>query len=197
MNKTVGLAKLVCFGLVAVVSAGAHCSPTTECFKDIGARPILGVALGEQVRSDEAWPSCGGIDGVLPGATLDLHLVRHGEGFCEDGAAYRMDGIDGLPDVTLDPNRANYEFAFAVGDGDFSSSQSHGCRGTWGLEFGVGNDPPSTLPVSPLDGQQKTWFVTRDMTIAQAQFCSGIPQQSGSFYCKDTFAVTDVVEVAQ
>ena len=197
--KKIGLVRAACFALVAAVSAGAHCASTEQCFKDIGPRPTLRMTLGDPVRDDK-FPSCGGIDGITSGAVLTFHLVKRGDGMCEEGASLscrvdrRCPGRHARPDHRVSvPNRVSLPLRdwrrrllivpVERVPGELGTGARHRRRGAF---------PP---PTSPLDGSTP-WFVTRDMTIAQAQFCADASQSSGSLYCKDTFAVTSVTQEA-
>ena len=187
-----GLARFACVALLAVASAGAHCEP--QCFTDIGPRPTLRVTVAEPVRSDGGEPSCAGLDGIASGAVLTLHLTRRGDGDCGSYGEYRVQQIDGTTDVMLDAAATSHHLSalvFAAADGAFSSSQSAGCGGDWSLDVSPGMN--SGGPISPLDKTQE-WFLTRAMTITQAQSYDNVIANEGAIVYKNTFAITGITE---
>ncbi len=145
-------------------------------------------------------PSCNGIDGLTPTTAVLLVLdqgARPNDVACFGWSA---SAVNDLPQVTLASGGggAGYELTpLTRAAGEFVSSTSVGCRGTWSFALGPRSRVSKGTMVSPLDADASgnPWVIERDIDIAQAQFCDGFFAAPGAVYCGDTFAVHSIVEV--
>jgi hypothetical protein len=145
-------------------------------------------------------PSCGGIDGLTPGATLVFNLDRgdrpqvYSPPHC---FAYTTLGLQGVSGVAFGVPSAPTDDAFTRVYGPFVSPTEQGCSGDWGLELQPRDPLMPGQVASPLDaGATSPWVVVRTMQIPQAQFCGSAFAVRGAVVCGDVFTVDSIAEVS-
>jgi hypothetical protein len=186
------------FGAWWLVATSAPLEAPHDCFKGIGNPTRLQVVLGEaQPRADTMTPSCGALDGLLPGGTLIFDLSQRerpsGGGGCYGYGVDALSGVNGVTPI-VSPQRG-LQASLTSLSGTFASPQQASCRGTWWLQLFPATEPAPGQLVSPLDAGQ-VWFVDRQISVEQAQFCDGTFVERGAVACADRFAVSSITEVA-
>jgi hypothetical protein len=158
------------------------------------------IDAGSYTRFD--MPSCSGVDGLVAGGTLVLHVVQGPRPLSDNCYGYQTDSLQGVNGVRFaSPGAAGFvpsgdpvKNDFTTARGTFSSSTAAECRGDWVLSFRPRIGVPQGQLLSPIDAGAVEWIVQREIRIAQAQFCNGAFAERGAVTCTDTFRVQTVLE---
>lgn len=180
-----------------LVATSAPVAPARDCFTGLGTAATVRVVLGDPTKSGTSQlPSCQGIDGLKPGAALTLTMSQGPRPQNTSQACYRYDtsAISGATDVSVGaPASLSGIDALTVVDGQFASTSSTGCSGTWSMVLRPASVPESGPLISPFDaGPDHPWFVEREITIGQAEHCGAPLNGSGEITCEDVFAVQSI-----
>lgn len=199
-----------------LIATSAPDEPARDCFEGLPKEATLRVTLGELRAGEGAagaagassserigygLPSCGDVDGVVSGRQLVIE-VRQGErDLSAHGACYGYDllSVSPVEEVTLsdEPHWGVQADVFAGARGGFTSARLEGCRGGWSLTFGPVEEVAKGTVISPLDaGDSEEWYLIREMTLAQAQFCDdAMLEERGVVACEDVFRIERIEEV--
>jgi len=188
------------FWLVAT-SSDQKPVPARDCFTGIPTPVVLNVVLGAPAppaNGGTTPPSCQAIDGLAPGVSIVFGLSQGPRPQVTTNTCYgyNTDSIVGPTDVTLGmPAPPLQSFSLTVADGEFSSSQLSGCRGSWSMSLRPGASP--TGLISPLDASATNqWYVGRTIDLDDGQSCGALFSGTGPVLCQDTFPVISITQVS-
>jgi hypothetical protein len=190
-------AATLAFALWWLVATSAPLEPRRDCFNGLANPTRLQVVLGQaQPSAQTTNPSCGAIDGLMPGGALVFDLSQGARPSDGGGCyGYRTEALSGVNGVTpfVSPQGV-VQSSFTAVSGTFAVPDQASCRGSWWLQIFPATEPAPGQLISPLDaGADQPWIVERWMRFEQAQLCDGA--FAGMAGCADTFAVSSITEV--
>lgn len=187
------------FAAFWLMATSAVPPPARDCYTGIAPKTTLRVALGPSANQRPA-PSCGGIDGLASGGTLEISVAQ-GPIPASGCRGYPTQSIDGTKGVELVPGANVHDFdSFTTAVGTFTSPAGDGCLGQWNLTLKPREVPPIGQVISPLDaGPTQKWIVTRSIDEATAGACAryfgSLPDGQPAF-CEDEFEVASISEAS-
>jgi hypothetical protein len=186
------------FGAFWLVATTSEAVTPRDCFTGLGTQGTLQIQLGDITASEPSTPTCGSLDGLVPGATVVLDVSQRPKadtsGGCYD---YLTQSVQGPMNVTLGPASPssirladdNLTTAFAT----FSPSPASSCSGTWTLQLRPATEPMDNQLVSPFDASAaQPWVVVRTIQIPQPESCGAPFTGTQAFQCSETFTVTSI-----
>jgi hypothetical protein len=206
-SKVTAHAAVLLFGAFWLVATSNQTGPAQDCFTGITNPTTLSVVLGTPQGADGGaqggFPSCDGIDGLTPGATIILTLSQGPRPQAVEPACwnYQTQAIQGLTDVTVTlPGLSAASQNLTDDIGLYSSTQTPGCQGSWTFSLGPASPPTDGHLVSPLDAHvngtpSQNWIVSRTIVVDQAQSCSAPLMATASSGCDDSFPVASITQV--
>jgi len=190
------------FGAFWLVATSAEAVPARDCFTGLTNPTRIAVVLGtpgsDPAAGGSAYPSCAGIDGLAPGATLTFSLTQgpRPKKTADTCWGYGTTALEGTTDVQIQSEQsvAAYYFLTDVG-GTYTSSAASTCTGSWRLR--LGSFAALDHPISPLDASNGGWIVERSIIVGDPQTCMG-PIKTGEppAGCDDTFPVVSITQLA-
>ena len=180
-----------------LVATSAIEEPPRECFTGVSDEPTIQVLLGPAERVADAYLSCDGLDGLVPGNTLVLELLKempdHG---CVGYQARASVNVAGLTIVTGPVSTSDGDFTSL--HGSFARPETPACVGSWDLTLKPEQLPPAGQLISPLDaGPTQRWIVERRIRSGRAEQC-GLRKPPHVFtgaLCGDRFVVEAIAEI--
>ena len=179
-----------------LVATSAATGPARQCFTGLANPTKISVYLGtpaaDQATSQVGAPSCGGIDGLVPGATLIFSLNQGPRPQNVNSTvcwSYDTQAIDGVSGLQLTPMNRSYAQGLTEAVGTFTSPTMSGCEGSWQLELG-----PDMITDQPISLTSNGWVLKRTMDISDAQACGATFTGTGLIGCGDWFPVVNIWE---
>jgi len=191
------------FGAFWLVATSADLPPPRECFTGLANPTTIAVVLGtpaaDQATTQVGAPSCQGLDGLVPGATVVFTLSQEprpqsaGPGACW---SYDTLAIDGATGVQLTVRQTPASQGLTEANGSYVSPAMPSCRGGWTMILKPGGEPAAGHPISPVDSANAGWTLQRFIDVDDGQACPGAFTTPGPAACGDWFPVVSITEVA-
>jgi hypothetical protein len=183
-----------------LVATSAPVVPARDCFKGVASQAKVKVVVGSVKSIADQLPSCGGVDGLLPGATMTLTLSQGARPQRTSGGCYRyettaLEGLDGVMIASANMGHGGPD-AFTIVEGAaFSAPIMPECSGGWYMVLRPALLVSGEPLFSPFDaGPEHPWIIERQMTVAKAEACGGNLAGTGEVTCEDQFNVESITE---